>query len=129
VVLVCGAVLLFRSLLKLQSLDTGVRVENVITMSINLPVGAYPTPRKAALFYQVVTQRLRGAPGVAQAALSPHLPLEWISNGEGLKAPGADKFVNVRFKRVDPDYFSTLGIPILRGRGITDPDREGSPRV
>ena len=128
-VLVSGAVLLFRSLLKLQALDTGVRVENVITMSVELPVGAYPTPAKAALFYQAIAERLRAAPGVALAGLSTHLPLQWIGNGEGLKPPGAEAFTFVRFKRVDPGYFRTLGIPILTGRGITAQDREGSPRV
>ena len=58
-VLVCGALLLARSLLKLQQLDTGIRIENVITMSADLPVGAYATPQKAALFYQAVAERLR----------------------------------------------------------------------
>jgi len=128
-VLVCGAVLLFRSLLKLQALDTGVRVENVIAMSVDLPVGAYPTPAKAALFYQAVAERLRAAPGVAQVGLSTHLPLQWIGNGEGVKPPGAEKFTFVRFKRVDPGYFRTFGIPVLTGRGITAQDREGAPRV
>jgi putative ABC transport system permease protein len=46
-----------------------------------------------------------------------------------VEAPGIDKMVNVRFKRVNPDYFSTLGIPILRGRGITAADREDGHRV
>ena len=55
-VLVCGALLLARSLLKLQQLDTGVRIENVITMSADLPIGAYATPQKAALFYEAVTR-------------------------------------------------------------------------
>jgi putative ABC transport system permease protein len=128
-VLVCGALLLLKSLLKLQQIDTGVQVENVLTMSVNLPAGAYPTRQQAAQFYETVAERLRAAPGVAQAALSTHLPLQWIGNGEGVQAPGADKEVNVRFKRVDPDYFSTLGIPILRGRGITAGDREDGHRV
>jgi len=43
--------------------------------------------------------------------------------------PGIEKMVRVRFKRVDPGYFRTLGIPVLSGRGIQDRDREGSPRV
>ncbi|HLK66356.1 MAG TPA: ABC transporter permease [Bryobacteraceae bacterium] len=128
-VLLCGAVLLFRSLLKLQALDTGVRIENVITMSVDLPVRAYPTPAKAALFYQAIAERLRAAPGVVQVGLSSHLPLRWIANGEGVKPPGAEKFTFVRFKRVDPGYFRTLGIPVLTGRGITAQDREGTPRV
>ena len=128
-VLACGAMLLFRSWLKLQQIDTGIRVENVITASVNLPAGAYPTPQKAALFYQEIVQRLRATPGVVQAAFSTHLPLRWIGNGEGLKTPGADTVLHVRFKRVDPGYFDTLGIPVLRGRGITDQDREGTPLV
>ena len=128
-VLVSGAALLFRSLLKLQALDTGVRVENVITMAVDLPVGAYPTPAKAALYYQAAAERLRAVPGVGQVGLSTHLPLQWIGNGEGLKPSGAEKFTFVRFKRVDPGYFATFGIPVLTGRGINAQDREGTPRV
>ena len=118
-VLVCGALLLARSLLKLQQLDTGVRIENVITMSADLPIGAYATPQKAALFYEAVTQRLHSTPGVAKVGLSTYLPLEWISNGEAMQVAGAEKLVRVRFKRVDPGYFNTLDIPVLAGRGIT----------
>ncbi len=128
-VLVCGALLLLRSLLKLQQVDTGIRIENVITMSANLPEAAYPTSGRAAQFYQAVAQRLQAAPGVAQAAISTFLPLQWISNGEGLQVGGIDKPVNVRFKRVDPGYFRTLAIPVLAGRGITSQDRDGAPRV
>jgi putative ABC transport system permease protein len=75
-VLVSGALLLLRSLLKLQGLDTGVRVENVITMSVDLPIGAYRTPQQAALFYQAVAERLQTAPGIAQVGISTALPLQ-----------------------------------------------------
>jgi len=128
-VLICGALLLFRSLLKLQDVDTGVRMENVITMSTDLPERAYPTPEKAAAFYDALAQRLRLAPGVQQAGLATQLPLQWITNGEGLLGPGNENIVRVRFKRVDPGYFRALGIPVLSGRGIQEQDREGSPRV
>jgi putative ABC transport system permease protein len=128
-VLVCGALLLLRSLLKLQQLDTGIRVENVITMSVDLPVEAYPTREKAVLFYDAIAQRLRSAPGIAKLGISTHLPLQWIGNGEAMQIAGVEKLVRVRFKRVDPGYFTTLGIPVLSGRGITDRDRDGSPRV
>jgi putative ABC transport system permease protein len=128
-VLVCGALLLLESLLKLQSLDTGVHIENVITMSTDLPVGAYPTPEKAALFYQAVAQRLKAAPGVVQVGISTQLPMQWIVNGEGIEIAGLGKTVWVRFKRVDPGYFDTLGIPVVAGRGITSQDRDGVQRV
>jgi len=128
-VLVCGALLLFRSLLKLQQLDTGIRVEKVLTMSVDLPAGAYPTPQKAALFYREAAQRLQAAPGVSEVGFSTVLPLRWISNGEGMFVPGIPEMVHVRFKRVDPGYFDALGIPVLAGRGIAGQDREGTPRV
>ncbi|MGH9667290.1 MAG: ABC transporter permease, partial [Bryobacteraceae bacterium] len=127
--LVCGALLLVRSLLKLQDLETGVRIENVVTMSADLPLGRYATPEKAALFYQAITQRLRSTPGVSKVGISTYLPLEWISNGEAMQVAGFEKLVRVWFKRVDPGYFSALGIPVLRGRGITGRDLRGAPRI
>ena len=128
-VLVCGALLLLRSLLKLQQLDTGVRIENVITMSADLPVGAYQTPQKAALFYQAVADRLKAVPGIEAAGISTCLPLEWITNGEAVQVAGIEKLVRVRLKRVDPGYFNTFGIPVIAGRGITSQDRDGTPLV
>ena len=128
-ILVSGALLLLRSLLKLQALDTGIRTSQVITMSLDLPVGAYPTPQQAALFYQTAASRVQAAPGVAQVGMTTTLPLRWISNGEAMMVPGVEKLVRVRFKRVDPGYFKTLGIPVLAGRGITAADVEGSTRV
>jgi putative ABC transport system permease protein len=128
-VLLGGALLLVRSLLKLEQVETGVRIENVITASLDLPTKAYSTPQKAALFYEALTQRLHSIPGVAKVGLSTFLPLQWISNGEGIFIPGVEKPVLVRFKRVDAGYFQTLGIPVLAGRGITDRDRESSPRI
>jgi predicted permease len=128
-VLLCGALLLLRSLAKLQGLETGVRIENVITMSVDLPSGAYRTPQQAALFYQAAAERLEAAPGVERAGLATALPLEWISNGEVMTVPGLEKPVRVRFKRVDPGYFRALGIPVLAGRGITSRDVAGAPRI
>jgi putative ABC transport system permease protein len=128
-ILLSGAALLFRSLFNLQQLETGVRVENVMTMSVNLPTRDYPTPERAALYYEAVAERLRAVPGVEQVALATHLPLRWIGNGEGLQVPGVDEIINVRFKRVDPGYFAALGIPVLSGRGISSEDRLGTPRV
>ena len=128
-VLVCGALLLARSLLKLQQLDPGVRIENITTASLDLPKDAYSTPQKAALFYEALVQRLHSEPGIAKVGLSTYLPLQWVSNGEAVQIAGAEKLVRVRFKRVDPGYFNTLDIPVLSGRGITAQDREKSPRI
>jgi predicted permease len=128
-VLVCGALLLFRSLLNLQSVATGIRIENVLTMSLDLPALAYPSPQKAALFYQNLAEHLRAVPGITQAGLSTHLPLRWISNAEGLRVPGVEKRITTRFKRVDPGYFATFAIPVTAGRGISAQDTHGAPGV
>ena len=59
-VLVCGALLLIRSVLKLQHADIGVRIERVITMSTDLPASGYPNPDSAAVLYRTLVERLQG---------------------------------------------------------------------
>lgn len=128
-VLVCGAFLLFKSLFKLQQLETGIRIENVITVSMNLPARSYPSSERAATFYESAAERLRAIPGVMQAAITTHLPLRWISNGEAVEVAGVKELINVRFKRVDPGYFDAFGIPLLAGRGITERDHHSGRRI
>jgi len=128
-VLVCGALLLLKSLMKLQQIDPGIRIEHVITTSVDLPKSTYPTAEKASQFYEAVAQRLQAIPGVSRVAMTSHMPLEWIGNGEAVKEPGEEKLIRVRLKRVDPAYFQTLGIELLAGRGVTERDTASSPRV
>ncbi|MPZ21382.1 MAG: FtsX-like permease family protein, partial [Luteitalea sp.] len=83
---------------------------------------------RAAGFYESIAERLHAVPGVARAALSTHLPLEWINNGERLFVEGVEQGA-VRFKRVDPGYFEAFDIPFAAGRGISRRDRGGARRV
>lgn len=126
VVLLCGAVLLLMTLLNLRRLEIGVRVEHVVTLALDLP-RKYDTPERAVLFYDALVDRLESTPGVVRAGLATALPLRWIGNGEGLRLDGAQPWIKVRFKRVDPGYFDVLGIPLLAGRGINSRDRVGAP--
>jgi predicted permease len=128
-VLLCAALLLFRSLSNLEQLDTGVRTYQVMTMSLDLPAQAYSTAGRTALFCEAVTRRLEAAPGIARAGLSTVLPLRWIGNGEGLRVTGVDEPIKVRFKRVDHGYFDALDIPMVAGRGFTPRDRDRAQRV
>jgi predicted permease len=98
-------------------------------VSIDLGAHAYPTPESAALLYESIVERFEGAPGVARAGVTTHLPLRWIGNGEALRVPGVDEAIAVRFKRVDSGYFETFGIPMVAGRTIARTDRYGAPRV
>jgi len=129
VVLICGAALLFKSLAKLQQVDAGVRIDHVITMSVDLPSAAYPSPESAARFYEAVVQRLQAVPGVEQASVSQSLPLQGVQWGEGMNVPGVRQYLTVRLKLVDPRYFGVLQIPVATGRGIENRDRAGAPPV
>lgn len=128
VILICGAFLLFKSLVHLQQVDIGARIDHVITMSIDLPRDRYPSGNHLAAFYPTLVERLNAVPGVDAAAVSGDVPLEG-TGGENLRMPGRDDRLLVRFKRADPAYFSTLGIPVVAGRGFTPEDRVGAPYV
>jgi predicted permease len=128
-VLICGAVLLFKSLLKLQQVDAGVRIDDVITMSADLSIAVYPDADHAARFAEQVVERLQAVPGVERAAVSTDVPLLGVRQGESVGVPGAAEGVGARFKRVDPNYFATLDIPVLVGRNFAASDRAGAPRV
>lgn len=128
-VLVAGALLLARSLRKLEQVDTRAHIGNVITAAISLPEHGYSTAGKAAVFYRALADRLRATPELAKFSFSNFLPLQWVSNGEGIFIPGVKKPVLVRCKRVDAGYFQTLGIPVVAGRGIGDRDRQRATRV
>ncbi|MCP4898905.1 MAG: ABC transporter permease [bacterium] len=128
-VLICGASLLFKSLLKLQQVDTGVRIQNVITMALDLPLAAYPTPASATQFYEAVVARVEAVPGVEHASLSTDLPLQQIWQGEAMLTLAYDADISIRYKRVDSHYFEALEIPLIAGRGLTDRDIADAPRV
>lgn len=128
-VLICGALLMFKSLLKLQQVDAGVRIENVMTMSIDLPLSTYPDPERATQFIERTAERMRAIPGVESATVSTDVPMRGVRSGQGVTVPGVEQTVGARFKRVDPHYFATLGIPVMAGRGFTPQDRAGAPRV
>jgi len=127
-VLVCGAGLLFKSLTRLQQVDAGVRIDHVITMSVDLPTAAYPDPQRATRFFEEVVERVRAVPGVEQASVAQDVPLQGVHWGEGMGLSRSEGF-GVGVKLVDPWYFGTFDIPVESGRGIDVQDRAGRPRV
>ncbi|MFZ0426818.1 MAG: ABC transporter permease [Acidobacteriota bacterium] len=130
-VLICGALLMLRSLVNLQNADTGVRIENVVTTSLELPATAHPHAESVVRFTQALVERLRAVPGVESAAVATSAPLDGLRERGVVVAPDliADASVDVGIKHVDENYFETLGIPVLSGRGIDSRDRLGSPPV
>ena len=137
VVLVAGAGLLIKSFWRLHQVELGFRPEQVIAADIPIPAFASDTTQRARAFFTELLQRVRATPGVRSAAVASVLPF----GGEGSQrssfaaaieahpvAPGGGAPMLVR-TMISDDYLKTMGIPLVRGRGFTDADREGVPSV
>jgi putative ABC transport system permease protein len=134
VMLLAGAGLLLRSFVKLQAVDPGFRPEQVLTFELSLPDARYPEDDKSIAFFDQLLPRLRSLPGVRSAGAVMLLPLSgsnfnisFTVAGRPPVPPAQEPSMEVRV--VSPEYFSTVGIPIVRGRGFTDDDKTGTTPV
>jgi putative ABC transport system permease protein len=122
----CG--LLLRALWTIQAIDPGFRLERTLTVRTSLPMPKYETVGVRAGFYDGVLSGIRALPGVSSAAYTSFLPLSDMRGGVFPVGIGgrfeSRRQDNVAFLRyVTPDFFQTLGIPILQGRDVRDADR------
>jgi putative ABC transport system permease protein len=118
-----------RSVLKLSRFDFGVDMANVLTARVGLFEGDYPTVENRRQFWRELQQRMEAMPGVVSATLTPYLPVRG-SNGGPFMVQGEEYDPNVqypvtRLKPVTPGYFETMGIPVLKGRALTEADIDG----
>ena len=126
--LVAGA-LMIRSLRHQLAVEPGFRADGVVSAELALPRGRYP-PAARAQFVDRLLSRLRALPQVQAAAVGSDLPLGRTANGASLFIDGITPDPVRYFRhRVTPDYFATLGIPIVAGRSFTAADRDSTPRV
>jgi predicted permease len=132
VVLLIGAGLLVRALWRVQSVDPGFRADNVLTLRTELPLPKYADVATRAQFYSRVLTQARALPGVTSAAYISFLPM--VFGGgifpvgvPGAAAEGAPARATLRF--VTPDFFTTLRIPLRRGRDVSDQDTLTAPPV
>jgi putative ABC transport system permease protein len=133
-VLLVGAGLLTRSFLGLLKTDPGFNPDHVLTMHLVLPVAKYKDEPSRAAFYNELVQRVKTQPGVESAAVVNYLPLGGSNSSdsylvEGQPEPNPGDENDGRYRVATPDYFRTMGISIVRGRGFTDQDRTGAPPV
>jgi predicted permease len=135
-VLVTGAGLLVQSFLRLRQVDPGFRPERLLTARIELSQLRYATNESARAFYRDLLERLRALPGVRQAAVARALPMtgrleigDWsfILEGQASSPPLPTDWHPADWQVVSPDYFRTMGIPVLGGRALEDGDRLGAP--
>ncbi|MEJ7809817.1 MAG: ABC transporter permease [Gemmatimonadaceae bacterium] len=133
-VLLVGAGLLIRSVARLGGVKSGIaQPERLLTMRTNLPPTAYPDDARRVAFYRALLERVATLPGVRGAAVTSVLPFtsQRISGSlqlfERPRQSGGYPEVNIRW--VSPGYFRTMGVPLRRGRLLSDADREGTARV
>lgn len=132
VVLLVGAGLLIRSLWLLHTVNPGLDPTNILTFNVALPEVKYPSEQQSRFFHDLRT-RLQGTPGVQSVSSVYPLPLSgdrfvisFEIDGRPVAPkdqPSADFFV------IDPGYFKTMGIPLLKGRDFNEQDQHKSPQV
>jgi hypothetical protein len=125
--LLAGAGLLLKDLVRLRNVEVGVRTEGVWTGAVQLPEARYEKAAQQSEFARALLEKARRIPGVDAAALSDHLPLEGGSNGY-IKVRGQPSTPMscplVEVHSVTPDYFRAMGVRLIEGRVFTAEDVE-----
>ena len=129
-VLLIGAGLLIRTFSRIQSAGMGINPEGVLIARISLPEAKYKEPHQMNQFFDRLLQQTRALPGVKSAALvlSPPLQGGWTNSyqivGKDLN-PRPHSWVTT----ASPEYLKVMGIPLLRGRFLSDSDHVSAPPV
>ncbi len=131
--LLSGMGLMLRDFQRLHSADLGYDPAGLLTFTVNLSPEEYPTAESRVAFMAAAVTELERIPGLATAGATTMFPSAranavaevLIEGREGV--PGQRSLVNSRM--VTPGFLDAVGIPLLRGRGISEADRAGSPAV
>lgn len=133
-VLMLGAGLMVKSLVRLLSVDPGYRTDGVLTASVSLPDTGYPDGERTASFFVNLLDRLREQPGVMNAGAVSGLPLSQPLGDLNFQIEGRETTPGQRSRRADwqvvtPGYFDAIGMRVIQGRAIEPTDRVDSPGV
>jgi putative ABC transport system permease protein len=115
-VLLIGAGLMLQSFLHARDLDVGFDPKNVLRLELTLPEARYKEPSQRAEFFEQALGRLESLPGVQAAGFAASILVPPDDSGSDTR---------VEAQAVSPDYLQALGLPLLRGRGFTQQDRDG----
>jgi putative ABC transport system permease protein len=134
--LLVGAGLMVRSFMRLQRVDPGLNVDNLLTMEIYSPGARYKERSNVADFYRQLVDRIDDVAGVESVAASSALPLggggfylgrQFLVEGRAEPPAGPDN--PAQWNVVTPGYFGTLGIKVVKGRAFNDRDTTQSTPV
>jgi predicted permease len=133
VVLLVSAGMLGHTLLHLSSLDPGVNLRNVLVSRMALSPSTLANTDRIRAAWQDVLERARRVPGVQAVATVDTFPMRQGFNEVGYwpsaDLPAENKRPNALATSVSPEYLNVMGIPLRRGRFVTDQDRVGSEPV
>ncbi|HKS29933.1 MAG TPA: ABC transporter permease [Pyrinomonadaceae bacterium] len=133
-VLLVGAGLMIRSFVQLMRSDLGVNASNVLTMELSIPRLKYPEEQQRVNFYQELVSRVRGLPGVTQAAAVNFAPMARSSSSVNFRVDGQPPPVKGKepladYRVITPGYFEAMGTTLRQGRVFTEQDKKGSTPV
>jgi len=133
-VLLVGAGLLVRSFIALNRVNPGYDTRDVLAARVRLTPARYPEGSQQKQFFRSVLASLAAHPAVAAAGMNVTLPLSGSMriiafDPRQVRPDHPEPIFLARASVITPDYFSTLRIPLRRGRGFTADDRAGAPRV
>jgi predicted permease len=130
VVLLVSCSLLLRSFLLMRGVDLGFDPQNLQVGQLSLASRKFGTTAAVTQFQQKVLERVRGLPGVVEAASVSSAPLESGLNLPMPPLPGKDcGDFPLEYRAMSPAYFLTMQVPLLRGREFTSSDVAGSAPV
>ena len=126
--LLVGAGLLVRSLQQVQQLETGFNSQGLMSAFLSLPPTIYKTDEQQAAFFAAAEDQLKNSPGITSAAFADSLPFSNLGGSSSFTVKGRtvasnDPGPHGNIHSVSPDYFTTLGIPLMRGRFFSPQDR------
>jgi putative ABC transport system permease protein len=133
VVLLIGAGLMMKSLLRLLQTNIGFETENLLTMTVIAPPAKYTDVNRQINFNDRLRERVKSLPGVVSAGTVNILPVNsgnttrFYIDGDPVPAPGKETEANIR--TISDDYFKTLGVPLIAGRAFDDRDTANMPGV
>jgi putative ABC transport system permease protein len=126
VMLLISSGLLIRAVWRVQAVNPGFAPQNVLTLTTALPRPKYDNPIRRVDFYERVLTPVRALPGVQSAAFISGLPMVMTGIITAVEVPGQEvrsaRSAGVSHRWITPQYFNTMGIPLLRGRDVTDGD-------
>jgi putative ABC transport system permease protein len=126
-ILLIGAGLLINSFMHLRNLDPGFRADHLLAMNVDLSEVKYPDTARRIAFFDEVVRRVQTLPGVQSMAVAGNLPFTYHGDSmgiavEGIADPQPDQWPDVIWRTIGPNYFNTMGIPLVRGRDFNDQD-------